>query len=162
MSETPEIPAARTVRDTAGGRRPVRHLDPERVRRSPGASRVEPTAYVADRLIVRGAPPEDLRDLVSGEASMLRAGGPGAEVALPAWSSESDVRTWTDGVRQIAADMGYRGDMKKRLARADAAGARYALILGDDELARGEAQLKALQTGEQQAVSLDRVVEAIR
>jgi len=62
----------------------------------------------------------------------------------------------------LAADMGYRGNMKKRLARADAAGARYALILGDDELARGEAQLKALQTGEQQAVSLDRVVEAIR
>lgn len=62
----------------------------------------------------------------------------------------------------LSADMGYRGNMKKRLARADAAGARYALILGDDELAKGEAQLKALKTGEQQSVSLDRVVEAIR
>jgi histidyl-tRNA synthetase len=62
----------------------------------------------------------------------------------------------------VSADMGYRGNMKKRLARADAAGARFALILGDDELARGEAQLKSLATGEQRSVPLDSVAEAVR
>ncbi|WP_265520619.1 S8 family serine peptidase [Oerskovia flava] len=106
MSETPEIPDARTVRDAAGGRRPVRHLDPERVRRSPGASRVEPTAYVADRLIVRGAPPADLRELA--DPATLRAGGSAAEVALPVWAEGEDATTWLDGVRRIAADLGYQ------------------------------------------------------
>jgi len=62
----------------------------------------------------------------------------------------------------VAADMGYRGNMKKRLSRANEAGAAFALIIGDDELDRGEAQLKDLGTGEQRAVSLDLVAEAIR
>ena len=62
----------------------------------------------------------------------------------------------------VAADMSYRGNMKKRLGKANDAGARYALILGDDELAKGEAQVKALETGEQRSVALDRLVEAVR
>jgi histidyl-tRNA synthetase len=61
----------------------------------------------------------------------------------------------------VAADMGYRGNMKKRLSRANDAGAGFALIIGDDELERGEAQLKDLATGEQRAVSLDLIAEAI-
>jgi histidyl-tRNA synthetase len=35
------------------------------------------------------------------------------------------------------------------------------LILGDDELDKGEAQLKDLATGEQRGVSLDLIAEAI-
>jgi histidyl-tRNA synthetase len=62
----------------------------------------------------------------------------------------------------IAADMAYRGNMKKRLSRANAAGAKYALILGDNELDAGEAQLKNLTTGDQKAVSLDLISDAIR
>ena len=62
----------------------------------------------------------------------------------------------------IAADMAYRGNMKKRLSRANAAGAKYALILGDNELDAGEAQLKDLTTGEQRSVSLDLIGDAIR
>jgi histidyl-tRNA synthetase len=62
----------------------------------------------------------------------------------------------------VAADMAYRGNMKKRLSRANDAGAAYALIIGDDELDRGEAQLKNLETGEQRRVSLDEVAEALR
>lgn len=61
----------------------------------------------------------------------------------------------------VASDMAYRGNMKKRLSRANAAGAKYALIIGDDELDRGEAQLKDLASGEQRAVSLDLLGEAI-
>lgn len=61
----------------------------------------------------------------------------------------------------VSADMAYRGNMKKRLSRANEAGAALALIIGDDELERGEAQIKDLATGEQRAVSLDLVAEAI-
>ena len=62
----------------------------------------------------------------------------------------------------VAADMGYRGNMKKRMSRANASGAKYALILGDNELESGEAQLKDLTTGEQRAVLLDLIGDAIR
>jgi histidyl-tRNA synthetase len=61
----------------------------------------------------------------------------------------------------VTADMAYRGNMKKRLSRANDAGAAFALIIGDDELDRGEAQLKDLKSGEQRAVSLDLLTEAI-
>ena len=61
----------------------------------------------------------------------------------------------------VAADMAYRGNMKKRLSRASEAGASYALIIGDDELDRGEAQLKDLASGDQRSVSLDLLAEAI-
>ena len=55
----------------------------------------------------------------------------------------------------IACDMGYRGNMKKRMQRANASGAAWAIILRDDELAKGEAAVRNLGTGEQQAVALD-------
>ena len=62
----------------------------------------------------------------------------------------------------IAADMAYRGNMKKRLQRGNASGARFAIILGDDEVASGQAQLKDLGTGEQRAVAFDSLTEALR
>jgi histidyl-tRNA synthetase len=62
----------------------------------------------------------------------------------------------------IPTDMAYRGNMKKRLSRASDAGATYALIIGDDELNRGETQVKHLGTGEQWSVSFNEVVEALR
>ena len=46
-------------------------------------------------------------------------------------------------------DMAFRGNLKKRMQKAGASGARYAIILGDDELARGEAAVKDLASGEQ-------------
>ncbi len=62
----------------------------------------------------------------------------------------------------IAADMLFKGNMKKRMAKSAAAGARFAVIIGDDELARGQAGLKDLGSGEQRDVALDRLVEALR
>jgi histidyl-tRNA synthetase len=77
--------------------------------------------------------------------------------------AEAEAQRILAGLRResVAADMSYRGNMKKRLSRANASGARYALILGDDELERGEAQLKDLSTGEQRFVSLDLISDAI-
>ncbi|HEX8223012.1 MAG TPA: histidine--tRNA ligase [Allosphingosinicella sp.] len=62
----------------------------------------------------------------------------------------------------IACEMAYKGNMKRRMQKADASGARFAIILGDDELARGEAAVKDLTTGEQKSVALDRLAEAVR
>jgi histidyl-tRNA synthetase len=78
--------------------------------------------------------------------------------------AEAEGQKIVAGLRRegISADMAYRGNMKKRLSRANASGAKYALILGDNELDAGEAQLKDLTTGEQRAVSLDLIGDAIR
>ena len=62
----------------------------------------------------------------------------------------------------IAADMAYRGNMKKRLSRANDAGAAFAMIIGDVELDSGEVQLKNLTSGEQRAVAFDQVAETLR
>ena len=61
----------------------------------------------------------------------------------------------------IACDMGYRGNMKKRMQRANASGAGWAIILGEDELARGEASVRNLGTGDQQAVALDALIGTV-
>ena len=62
----------------------------------------------------------------------------------------------------IACDMAYKGNMKKRMARANARGARLAVIVGDDELARGVAAVKDLASGTQSEVALAQLVQAIR
>jgi len=62
----------------------------------------------------------------------------------------------------LSGDMAFRGNMKKRMARADAAGARFAVIIGDDELARGAAAVKDLRSGEQVDVTLDQIAGKLR
>src|SRR3546814_16460646 len=47
----------------------------------------------------------------------------------------------------LASDMGFRGNLKKRLQRANAIGAQFAVLIGHDELVRGEAALIQLQSG---------------
>jgi histidyl-tRNA synthetase len=54
----------------------------------------------------------------------------------------------------IRAEMAYRGNLRRRLERANRIGARAAVILGPDDIAAGVAQLKNLETGEQEAVAL--------
>ncbi len=59
------------------------------------------------------------------------------------------------------------GSFKAQFRRADASGARLAVIVGGDELARGEASVKWLRAdeagagGPQRAVSLDRLAERV-
>ncbi|KQX21715.1 MULTISPECIES: histidine--tRNA ligase [unclassified Sphingomonas] len=62
----------------------------------------------------------------------------------------------------IAADMAYKGNMKRRMQKADASGARFAAIIGDDEVARGEVALKNLAEQSQAPVAIDGLVAAIR
>lgn len=50
------------------------------------------------------------------------------------------------------------GSFKSQFKKADRSGARYAVVLGDDELARGVAGIKPLRDqGEQQEIALDRL-----
>lgn len=53
-----------------------------------------------------------------------------------------------------SADMAFKGNMKRRLQKADAAGATYALILGDDELAEDRITVRDLTSGQQVKQSL--------
>ena len=62
----------------------------------------------------------------------------------------------------LVCDMAYKGNMKKRMARANAAGARFAVIIGDDELAKGVASVKNLGTGHQSEVAIGAVAETVR
>jgi len=57
---------------------------------------------------------------------------------------------------------GQSASFKSQMKKADASGAAYAVIIGPDELAKDEAQIKDLRgTGEQQSVALDKVLDAV-
>ena len=58
----------------------------------------------------------------------------------------------------IRAEISYRGNMKRRMERANKIGARAVVIIGSDELARGVAQVKNLGTGAQTEVALSDLV----
>jgi histidyl-tRNA synthetase len=64
--------------------------------------------------------------------------------------------------RGIAVELDYKGNMKRRLQRANRVNARAAVILGENELARGVAAVKALDSGEQTEVALDRLADALQ
>jgi len=61
----------------------------------------------------------------------------------------------------LAADMAFRGNMKKRMARAAGSGAGFAIIIGDSELENETAQVKDLRSGEQRAVAFDLIPAAV-
>ncbi len=54
----------------------------------------------------------------------------------------------------LAVELGYSGNMKKRMARANKVNARFAVILGEDEAARGAVTLRDLDGGTQDEVPL--------
>jgi histidyl-tRNA synthetase len=55
----------------------------------------------------------------------------------------------------LAVEFGYSGNLKKRMARANKANARAAVILGGDEALRGAATVRDLDSGAQEEVGLD-------
>jgi len=61
----------------------------------------------------------------------------------------------------IRAEMAYRGNLRRRMERANRIGARAAVILGDDDIAKGVAQVKDLASGQQEEVALTRVAERL-
>ena len=62
----------------------------------------------------------------------------------------------------IRAEMAYRGNLKRRMERANKTGARAAVILGDDDIANGVAQVKDLANGTQEAVPFAHIPARLR
>ncbi|HEY0420379.1 MAG TPA: His/Gly/Thr/Pro-type tRNA ligase C-terminal domain-containing protein, partial [Acetobacteraceae bacterium] len=52
----------------------------------------------------------------------------------------------------IRAEIAYRGNLRRRMERANKTGARAAVIIGEDEAARGVVQLKDLASGVQSEI----------
>jgi histidyl-tRNA synthetase len=62
----------------------------------------------------------------------------------------------------IRAEIGYRGNLRRRMERANRIGARAAVIIGAEEAARGVAQLKDLASGAQREVTFADLVGALQ
>jgi histidyl-tRNA synthetase len=62
----------------------------------------------------------------------------------------------------IATEIAYKGNAKKRMARADKLGAAYAVMLGEDALAAGTVALKDLKTGTQETFPRAQLIEKLK
>ena len=61
----------------------------------------------------------------------------------------------------LPADLGYSGNMGKRMKRANKLNARVAVILGETELAKNVAAVRDLDSGEQREVPLETLIESL-
>ena len=62
----------------------------------------------------------------------------------------------------IPADIDYgKGSLKSQMRRADSLGARFVLIIGDDELSKGEAVLRNMVTKEQISLNFEDIAQKI-
>ncbi len=80
--------------------------------------------------------------------------GPAAEkAALPL----------ADALRRagIAVDLGLSGNLKRRMQQANRIGAQLAVLLGDDEIAKGVATLRDMKDGAQREVPIDQLAAAL-
>ncbi|MDJ0983892.1 MAG: histidine--tRNA ligase [Desulfobacterales bacterium] len=67
------------------------------------------------------------------------------------------------GAEGISAELDFSGkSLKSQMKRADRLAAGYVLIVGDDELKKGEAILRNMKTKDQVSVPLEGLVEAIK
>ena len=81
---------------------------------------------------------------------------------LPAAESAQEILEAT-GVRGgLVVHIDHRGtSIKNQLGQANTLKASVAIIIGEDELKEGVATLKDMESGEQESVEIDRVVEYI-
>jgi histidyl-tRNA synthetase len=81
--------------------------------------------------------------------------GDAAEV--PAWELAQRLRR-----EGVVVEIAYKGKPGQRMKRASKVGARYALSLGDQELARGVVKLRDMDGGAEEEVPLDEVASRLR
>ena len=60
-----------------------------------------------------------------------------------------------------SVELGREGKLKRVMEQADKMGARFTLIVGEDEMAAGRYALKNMATGEQQNLTLDEISSAL-
>jgi histidyl-tRNA synthetase len=80
----------------------------------------------------------------------------GNEAKMPALKLSEELRR--AGYR---IDLGHSGNLSKRMKRANKVNAAAALIIGEDELARGAATLRDLDSGEQEEAALASLVDRL-
>jgi histidyl-tRNA synthetase len=80
----------------------------------------------------------------------------GNEAKIPALKLSEELRR--AGYR---VDLGHSGNLSKRMKRANKVNAAAALIIGEDELARGAATLRDLDSGEQEEAALASLVDSL-
>jgi len=61
----------------------------------------------------------------------------------------------------LSVDLGYSGNLKRRLARAARGNARAAVILGSDEIGRGVATVRDMDDGRQEEIPLEALGERL-
>jgi histidyl-tRNA synthetase len=99
--------------------------------------------------------------------AMLAAGGVEARrpVAIVPLGEEAEKRALVMAhdlrLQGHVIELGYRGNLKRRMQRANKVHASHAVIMGDDELARGIVTLRDLDSGEQAELSIDSVSEGL-
>ncbi len=62
----------------------------------------------------------------------------------------------------LVVELGYSGNVQRRMRRADRLGARAAVLLGDDEIAAGTVTLRDLDSGAQSAVPLGELAARLK
>ncbi|MCE7528995.1 histidine--tRNA ligase [Polynucleobacter sp. IMCC 29146] len=86
----------------------------------------------------------------------------GGETLTAAFIAAEQLRSAGMDVVLFCAPDGQAASFKSQMKKADASGAAFAVIIGPDELARGEAQIKDLRgLGKQYAVPLNQVLDAM-
>ena len=61
----------------------------------------------------------------------------------------------------FAVDIAFSGNLSKRMKRANKLNAAAAVIIGEDELARGAATVRDLDSGEQEEAALASLVDRL-
>ena len=118
---------------------------------------------------IMGGPPTPGVGWASGieRIAMMLAGTPPARrlIAVVPVGSTADAPATAIAERLrragYAVDLGYGGNLGKRMKRADKLAAAAAVILGEDELAKGVASLRDLDSGQQTAVPLAELEERL-
>jgi len=62
----------------------------------------------------------------------------------------------------IVVDMAYKGNVGKRMKRANKQNARFAILIGEDEIARSVAMVKNLDQGSQEEISLLKLADYLK
>jgi histidyl-tRNA synthetase len=109
---------------------------------------------------------ERVLELLKEQGALPEATGPDVYAIVPdaaalpvVFSTLQTLRSQGMSVQMHAGSGEGMGSMKSQFKKADSSGARFALIFGGDELARGEVTLKALRdgAGAQQPIPLSEV-----
>ena len=94
---------------------------------------------------------------IENKAKMIAIVPVGADMESAALALTQDLRG-----AGLCADLAFRGNVSKRLKRANRTGAVCAVLLGGDEAARGNVTVRDLGTGDQQEVAQDGLLDHLK